>query len=313
MPFKTTFSLAFGVVSQDKIHCIHIETLVNLKVFFSPVNQVVYSQFATVECDVHALFLFPEDGQVLNLVLPGNQILEILVKQPNKKSTETGENDENSQDYKLNYARLVVELGLLYQNLIDMIKLPDRDRAIRLLKLTMVMLKQHNNQSKYAYEIMRLLVHQLCCLSEREAHEEFYGMFVNTAGKVDGHVAVDDRMEWCVNTVKKNIKHMASNATEKNIKRRTAAISGISDISENFDKNTKVVVRAKKHKEASSLSDEIQMLEDLRQMRPFHFEAGRHHNSFPNVNDSLLKNVDASKIRSWVHQKIYLFSTEYGQ
>ena len=87
---------------------------------------------------------------------------------------------------------MVMELGLLFKNLVVMIKLPDRDRAIRLLKLDMVILKRHNNLSKYAYEILRLLIHQQCRLSVSEAHQEFYGMFVNTAGRIDSHIAVDD-------------------------------------------------------------------------------------------------------------------------
>ena len=122
-----------------------------------------------------------------------------------------------AKDGVQNYAHRVLELGLLYKDLLDMCKLPSRARALPLLKLIMLLFKVNSNLSKYALEVMRLLVHQLCSLSEQAAHEEFYGLFVNTEGSPAGHVACDDRMEWQVKLVKDHIKHMASNKSEKNI------------------------------------------------------------------------------------------------
>ena len=189
-----------------------------------------------------------------------------------------------------------MELGLLFKNLLDSIKLPDRDRSIRLLKMAMVILKRHNNLSKYAYEIMRLLVHQQSSLSVCDAHQEFYGMFVDTSGKIDSHIAVDDRMEWCVGVVKKHIKHMFGNKTAHNITTRTTALSGIGEISQNYDTATKVVVRCQKHSVASALEDEMAILEDLRKLRPFEKVPGRYHPHFPEEAASILQNIDVDKI-----------------
>ncbi|XP_070547037.1 uncharacterized protein [Ptychodera flava] len=180
-------------------------------------------------------------------------------------------------DVVLNYGHKVLELGLLYKALLDLCKLPDRDRGLRLLKLTMMYLKASNNLSKYAYEIMRLLVHQFCILSEKEAHEEFYGLFVNTHGKLDSHIPVDLQMVYIVKSVKKSIKHMYSNQTEKNISRRSGSLSGINEISQNFDKCTNVLVRADKHSVVSSLDDELTIIKDLQTVKPFDHNDGRHH------------------------------------
>ncbi|CAG2238830.1 unnamed protein product [Mytilus edulis] len=103
--------------------------------------------------------------------------------------------------------------------------------------------KVNKNLSKYTYEILRLLVHQLCILSEQEAHEEFYGLFVNTKGKIDRHIPCDLQMEYIVKSVKRNIKHMFSNKTDKNITTRTSALPAIKDIAENFDKTSGVIIR----------------------------------------------------------------------
>lgn len=103
----------------------------------------------------------------------------------NKKRT------SDQQDYVMNYGRRVLELGLLYKDLLDATKLPERSRHISLFKLAMLLFKSHRNLSKYAYEILRLLVHQICILLENAANEEFYALFVNTNGHFDGHIPAD--------------------------------------------------------------------------------------------------------------------------
>lgn len=103
---------------------------------------------------------------------------------------------DQQDDYVKNYGHRVLELGLLFKDLLDMIKYPDRDRGLRLLKVAMLFFRSSSRLSKYAYEIVRLLVHQQCALSVQASHEEFYGLFVNTAGKINSHIPADERMEW---------------------------------------------------------------------------------------------------------------------
>ena len=112
------------------------------------------------------------------------------------------------EDGTKNYGHMLLELGLLYKAWLDLVKLLDRSRGIRLLKLTLVIFKAGKHSSKYGYEIINLLLYQLSVLSVNEAHKQFYAMFVNTQGKIDSHVACDDRMEWVVGAVKRHIRHM---------------------------------------------------------------------------------------------------------
>lgn len=130
------------------------------------------------------------------------------------------------------YSKQLLELGLLFKNTLDFECMPERERGLRIFKLLMLYFKSHKNLSKYAFEILRLLVHQQSLLSERKAHEEFYGLFVNTKGRYNGQIPVDLRMAFHVKEVKKHIKHMASNKTHSNISNRTKAISCIKEISE---------------------------------------------------------------------------------
>ena len=210
------------------------------------------------------------------------------------------------------YSHLVLELGLQFKSLLSLCKSPNRNRGLALLKTTMVHFKSNNHLSKYASEIMRLLVHQYCVLSEKEASEEFYGMFVNTQGKLDSHIPCDLKMEYIVKEVKTNIKHMFSNKTDKNITTRTSALPVMSDIAERFDSVTGVITRSKRHTSAESLSDEREMVKDIHQLKPFEFHSGRKHNSFPNVHDQMNELLDVTSFRSWIDCMKYKYATDLG-
>ena len=200
----------------------------------------------------------------------------------------------------------------MFKSLLDLSKFPDRKRGLRLLKLAMIYFKSNSNLSKYALEILRLLVHQLCLLSDRGAHEEFFALFVNTTGHYDGHIPADQRMEYLVKEVKEHIKQMASNKTETNIANRTRAIYGVKSISQNFDRECSVLIRAKKHSDRSSADDEKVMLKDLRKKRPFKCQPGRFHEAFPNIKHSIYKDLDVLHYHEWIHSRKGRFFLEKG-
>ena len=95
------------------------------------------------------------------------------------------------EDWVFNYAKLVLNLGLLFKELLDVCKIPDRKRMIRLMKQCLVVFKSKSNNSKYAVEVMRFLMQQTCVLSEKKAFHSFYSMFVNTKGKLDSYIPSD--------------------------------------------------------------------------------------------------------------------------
>lgn len=215
-------------------------------------------------------------------------------------------------DLVKNYGHRVLELGMLYKSLLDMCKLPDRDRGLMLLKLAMLHFKAHKNKSKYAYEIMRLLVHQFVLLSEKKANEEFYGLFVNTHGHIYSHIPVDLQMEYIVKIIKKNLKQMCSNQTEQNVTRKTGALAGLHAIGLNYDNETDVNVHTQKHSTVSSLGDELSMIEDLRKIKPFHQIPSRYHVAYPDMGKSVFENLDVSFFHSWIIKQCHKWATEIG-
>ncbi|XP_060563373.1 uncharacterized protein LOC132722819 [Ruditapes philippinarum] len=75
--------------------------------------------------------------------------------------------DVNRTDAVLSYGKVVLELGLIFLELCDIVKSPSRIRLLCHMKYIMLVLKGHKNKSKYALEILRLLCQQFALLSEK--------------------------------------------------------------------------------------------------------------------------------------------------
>ena len=261
------------------------------------------------ECTCIFFLFISVDGEIQEVSIPlanGNMVkIHVITKKNCKKS-------DAPQDKVSAYGHRILELGLLFKNWLDLCKMPERNRGIRLLKHTMLLFKSHNNLSKYALEILRLLVHQICILSEKAANEEFYGLFVNTTGQYNGHIPADKRMEYLVKQVKEHIKHMFSNKTEANIRNRSSAIASVREISENFDRASSVVVRSKKHSDKSAQGDELTILDCLRRVRPFKHQPGRFHEHFRNIKASSTIDYNVRHYHQWIGNRKERFAVELG-
>ena len=202
------------------------------------------------------------------------------------------------------YGQQVLELGLLFKNFEEVCTTPNRSKMIRTLKLMMLLIRADNSQAKYADEILRFLVQQLVVLSEHDAYEMFFSLFVNMKGQLTSSMPADIWMERLVRITKKHIKSMISNKSEKNIFRRTAALAGLDFVTTNFDEESAVYKPSSKHSKAAVAEDEQIMLNDLRQVRPFKYQVGRAHDSFPKAERSVLAELHYSDLHSWMSRRI---------
>ncbi len=240
-----------------------------------------------------------EKIQYISLQLPNGHSVKIaLTKKPAAPRKES-----DAKDCLKAYGHLTLELGILFKNFLESINTPNRARMIRTLKVMMVILKSDNNLSKYADEILRFLLHQVCLLPEKQAHCMFYAMFVNTKGRVDSHIPVDLQMEFLVKNYKKTIKHMQSNKTMKNIERKTGVLASLNMLIENFDKTSDVTSRNGSHRRLSSIADEVSIFEDLRKVKPFYHQSGRQLEHFTDVPCSLLSKLRYEHFFSWMMRR----------
>lgn len=184
---------------------------------YLPIALTCWNEY--VVCAVEGIVSPIFDGQQKII---GHALLPVQTAQP-------------TNDYVYNYGVSLLEIGLLFTSLLDVIHFPHRDRGLRLMKMSLMFFRSHSTHSKYAYEIVRFLMHQYCTLSAKRAHEEFFGLFVNTTDRVGGNIPCDLLMEHHVRNIKWNVKHMNSGANEEFIKQRCAANGPLSEIGCNFD------------------------------------------------------------------------------
>jgi hypothetical protein len=137
-------------------------------------------------------------------------------------------------DLILNYAHNVLELGVLFKELLRATHYPCRKLFLAILKELMILLKGHNFQNKYSLEILRFLFHQYAALYESMALNSFFALFVNTSGKEGKCIPADLVMEHNVRKCKDVLKTMGPNKTVHAIGVRTGAIPGLELVSNNY-------------------------------------------------------------------------------
>ena len=230
--------------------------------------------------------------------------------QKKKKDLTPKAKKEMEEDKVFNYAHLVLQLGLIFKELLEICKLPDRSRIIRVMKQCLVVFRSKSHLSKYALEVLRFLMQQTCLLSEKKATETLYSMFVNTKGKLDTHIPADLQMEYIVKLTKKHIKHMFSNKTSTNISQKTKALSCIDSVCKRYDVVSNVKVRCKKHSHANYHGDELLLIDDLRTVRPFEKIAGRSHKCFEKIKRNIELYLEPEKYHQWIQRRIELDGTD---
>lgn len=224
----------------------------------------------------------------------------------------TSEKMQASSDHIMNYGLRILELGLAFKTLQSNVKIPNRDRFMQLMKYLMCILKGHNNNSKYALEILRFIVHQQCTMDEKTAHQSFYGLFVNNKGDFDSSIPADLQMEHIVRLIKGHLKAVHSNKKDTAIAKRTAAFAGMKNISASFDDTSRVIIRSQKHRIVSSHSDECMIINDLQKLKPFDHKDGRKLPSFPKPVQSPLSHLNMQKLKSWIREHQYNLHQEEG-
>ncbi len=246
-----------------------------------------------------------EDGHV-KIVNCGSRKIEILIPSHN-------EVQPIGDDYVFNYSRNVLTLGLFTNVLHDMIRSkPSRLDAIAIFKVAFIYFKAGNLRLKYANELLRLLVHQLCVMTQNQAASEYDGLFVNTTGTIGRYIATDLQMEYIVKEVKKHIKHMHSGQTNNNIDIHCKALSGLQTLGDTFDNVAQVIVRCTKHCHVSNTSDVTYLVNTMVDLKLFKHIPGRMHASFPNLSSNLTDDINATKLHKWVYQRIQAYCRELG-
>ena len=131
-------------------------------------------------------------------------------------------------------------------------------------------------------------------LSEAEAYQCTWAAIANWKGGEKKNMEIDLLQENCNADLKKLIKNMGMNKTDK-------AVGGLRQIVDNFDRQTSSHSKSTQHGHASSSSDESEILQDLQNLKPFVSQLTRKLAHFSRIT---LDSLDRMKFAEWLrHHK----------
>ncbi|CAB4011884.1 Hypothetical predicted protein [Paramuricea clavata] len=132
-------------------------------------------------------------------------------------------------------------------------------------------------------------------LTEQEAHQFIWSA---TTKWID--LQIDVLQENRNKDLKKLIKGMGGNKTDKSIDWASRAVGGIQQSVENLNAETIKQAVSGTHSHQPSVSDELEIMKDLRKLRTFSTEPGRAHSSFPSISADPLATLINEEFEYWL-------------
>ena len=156
--------------------------------------------------------------------------------------------------------------------------------------------------NEYAIEMLINIMQCQILLSEAQAHHCKWAATVNWNGGFRKNIEIDLFQENRNSDMKKLIRSMGANKTDKAIERASKASGGVKKIVESVEKQVNMHRRSSSHSHRSSVDDEVVILAALRVLRPFKIEDGRAFESFVDISDDPTHSFDDAKFKVWVNR-----------
>ena len=162
----------------------------------------------------------------------------------------------------------------------------------------------------YAIEMLVSVVQNEVFLTDAEAHNCAWASTANWTGGPGRNIEIDLLQENRNKDLKKQIKLMGANKTDKAIDSSSRASGGERQIVENYDEQVNRGVHAASHSHQSSVSDEKKILADLRTLKPFDTVPNQMHVSFQEITSEPLATLDETELAKWLarHKKNLLMN-----
>ena len=159
--------------------------------------------------------------------------------------------------------------------------------------------------NEFAIEMLINILQCEVLLSEAEANHCKWAATVNWKGGSGKNIEIDLFQENRNSEMKKLIKAMGANKSDKAICRASKASGGVSKIVEGFEHQVSMHPKSASHTHKSSIGDEKIISLDLRDIQPFKKETGRVFESFSNIPHDPISSLDKVKFAQWIdrHKK----------
>ena len=147
-------------------------------------------------------------------------------------------------------------------------------------------------------------------LSEGEAYQCTWAATANWTGGKRKNLDIELMQENSNRDLKKLIKSMGANKTDKLIECASKAVGAVRKAMQNFDAQVAIHAKSTAHGHKSSSSDEVKVLKGLRNLQPFTHKSDRKHTSFESVSSDPLCDLEQVKFNEWLkrHKKDLLYN-----
>ena len=207
-----------------------------------------------------------------------------------------------TDDHVYNYARVLCHYGALMLEFRDACAEGDGERVYRCWRLFLPHFKA-SGRSKYSLEALRLQLQVKALLSPQLAHQVQWNRFVNTRGGLGNNIQMDLHNEHIVKLVKKIIRCMGPNLTEKALQRAARSVSTLQAVCEQYDKESAVPTITTAHSTLSLAADISKIVRAVLSNDLLHIIPGRSHSMFKKMRVNPLWNWDQEKTAEWITNK----------
>ena len=209
---------------------------------------------------------------------------------------------EDNQDPVREYSLCLLKLYFLLGSPRESVKSGDCDQLAILRTVLLKLFKSHSRHNAYAIEMLISILQDEVFLTQRQAHQTSWASIANWKGGARNNIEIDLLQENINSELKKSIKGMGANKTNKSIDRVSRAAGGSAEIIENFDEVVGIKKKASSHKHKSSEKDESLILSDLLPLKPFVSINGRFHEGFEDVSSDPLATLDKAAFNDWLNK-----------
>ena len=154
--------------------------------------------------------------------------------------------------------------------------------------------------NQFAIEMLINILQCEVLLSKAEAHRCKWAATVNWKGGSGKNIEIDLFQENRNCEMKKLIRSMGANKTEKAITRASQAEGGVSKIVDSFKEQVKLSIRSSSHTHKSSEDDEKIICRDLRGLRPFKHQDGRSFETFVGISPDPTHLLNTKLFKEWL-------------
>ena len=199
------------------------------------------------------------------------------------------------------YGVNLIKCFLILADFKDAVSTGNGDHLLILRKQLLIHFFSTPGFNEFAIEMLINILQCEVLLSKSEAKRCKWAATVNWKGGSGKNIEIDLFQENQNCEMKKLIKSMGVNKTEKTITRASKASGGVSKIVEAYQHQVHIHPKSTTHFHKSSSNDEKIISSDLRGLRPFSKE-GRTFESFLQISSDPTSSFDKKKFAEWIQR-----------